>query len=279
MNELSVETLISPSVPEVGTAAIPGGHPSVSSPLASTLILGSEEALLVDPPWHVDAVSTAIAWVRESQRHLSKIYITHGHGDHWFGVAALVDAFPDARVLATRGTWLYMHKYSKERMLLWDRRFPGQVSRGAVTVRTVTKDTIPFEQHRVEVLDLGHTDTDETSALWLPERKTIIAGDSVYNECHLALNEISLSGRTSWLRALDQLVALRPEVVIAGHKRPEADDHPGSIAATREYILAFEEIRESGSSAVQVFNEMIRRYPAYANPKALWRSISALGMN
>ena len=40
-------------------------------------------------------------WVASKGKHLTTIYITHGHGDHWFGVGTLLERFPDARVVVT----------------------------------------------------------------------------------------------------------------------------------------------------------------------------------
>ncbi|WP_324194437.1 MBL fold metallo-hydrolase [Nocardia terpenica] len=42
-------------------------------------------------------------WIEQSGRRLTHIYLTHAHGDHWFGAPALVDRFPGTVVYATEG--------------------------------------------------------------------------------------------------------------------------------------------------------------------------------
>ena len=39
-------------------------------------------------------------WIETKGRRLSRIYITHGHGDHWLGLARLIQRFPGAIGLA-----------------------------------------------------------------------------------------------------------------------------------------------------------------------------------
>lgn len=45
-----------------------------------------------------------LAWVEQTGRVITDIYITHGHGDHWLGAPVVLDRFPDAVVRATAGT-------------------------------------------------------------------------------------------------------------------------------------------------------------------------------
>ena len=40
-------------------------------------------------------------WIETKGRRLSRIYITHGHGDHWLWLARLIQRFPGAIGLAT----------------------------------------------------------------------------------------------------------------------------------------------------------------------------------
>jgi glyoxylase-like metal-dependent hydrolase (beta-lactamase superfamily II) len=42
-----------------------------------------------------------VDWFTASGKNLTTIYITHGHGDHWFEIGALLERFPNARALAT----------------------------------------------------------------------------------------------------------------------------------------------------------------------------------
>jgi hypothetical protein len=43
-------------------------------------------------------------WIDRSGKRLTYIYVTHGHGDHWFGVSLLAVGFPGLLVYATEGT-------------------------------------------------------------------------------------------------------------------------------------------------------------------------------
>ena len=40
-------------------------------------------------------------WMETKGRRLSRIYIIHGHGEHWLGLARLIQRFPGAIGLAT----------------------------------------------------------------------------------------------------------------------------------------------------------------------------------
>src|SRR5262245_59699850 len=82
---------------------LPNGEPKGGSPVVSTLIYGSESAVLVDPAFTTEQAHALVNWVAGKGRQLTDIFITHGHGDHWFAAGLLAERF-GARVVATAGT-------------------------------------------------------------------------------------------------------------------------------------------------------------------------------
>src|ERR1700761_8900506 len=79
---------------------MPGDDP-MWSPMSSTLIAGERDAFLVDTLVTFDQVDALADWVAAKRKNITAILITHGHADHWIGLARLLERFPGARGLAT----------------------------------------------------------------------------------------------------------------------------------------------------------------------------------
>ena len=79
----------------------PGKEQWMWVPTSTTLIYGQRDAVLVDALLTVEQAHALVDWVAASGKHLTTIYVTHGHGDHFFGLAALQNRFPNARAVAT----------------------------------------------------------------------------------------------------------------------------------------------------------------------------------
>src|ERR1700730_3376671 len=67
---------------------------------SSTLIYGERDAVLVDTFLTTEQSQTLLNWVVASGKNLTKIYVTHGHGDHFLFLAPLLERFPLARAVA-----------------------------------------------------------------------------------------------------------------------------------------------------------------------------------
>src|SRR6202046_3434902 len=82
---------------------LPNGERKGGSPVASTLIYGSEDAVLTDPAFITEQARELGDWVASKGCNLTDIFITHGHGDHWCAADLLAERF-DARIVASAGT-------------------------------------------------------------------------------------------------------------------------------------------------------------------------------
>ncbi|WP_405512545.1 MBL fold metallo-hydrolase [Streptomyces canus] len=270
MAELTYDVYVCDGVPRARRERLPGGGGIVSSPLASTLIVGERDAVLVDPPFTREQTQAVGDWVERSGRRLAYIYATHGHGDHWFGTGQLLERFPDAIPYATEGTIGIMRRNVEGREKFWDADFPGLIPDTPLVYRTVPADGFELEGHRIEAVEVGHTDTDDTTVLHVPSIGLIVGGDVVYNGVHQMLLETPGGGFESWLAALDVLDSLNPRSVVAGHKNRDLPDDPAIIDETRQYLRDAQRLLAEKPTPQQFFDEITARYPDRLNIGPVW---------
>lgn len=243
----------------------------------ATLIYGERDAVLVDTYAPVDQNAVLVDWVRSFGRDLTHVYITHGHGDHLFGIGQLLAAFPRAKPVAAKGTVAASRTQGEPRQLagLWERLFPGQIPSPIVYPEVLNGGGIDLEGHRLEVIEAGFTDTAGTTSLWVPGLRLIVAGDVAYNDTHQYMAETTTQTREHWAQAADRLAALDPVAVVAGHKKPDLPDDPAILAETAAYLRDFNRLAATARTAEELYGAMLERYPRRANPGSLWGGAKA----
>jgi glyoxylase-like metal-dependent hydrolase (beta-lactamase superfamily II) len=274
---LAYEVFVSDGVERVTDLRLPDGGPIVSSPLASTLIFGERDAVLVDPPYTREQIDRVGDWIDGFGTRLAYIYATHGHGDHWFGTARLLERFPGATVYATEGTIRVMHQQATQgREQLWDQIFPGLIPESPVLAQPIPADGFELEGNLIQAVETGHTDTDDTTVLYVPSIGLVVAGDVAYNGVHQYLLESGSGGLNAWLEAIDQVAALQPRAVVAGHKNKDLLDDPAILKQTRQYLLDAQRLLDAKPSPREFFDQMLGLYPDRLNLGPLW--YGALGL-
>ena len=276
---LEHELFVTEQIPQSGRGPLPDGSTRMWSPITSTLITGSRDAVLVDPPMTIGQAGEVGDWIAASGRELRGIYITHGHGDHWFGAIPLLQRFPGVTVRATVGTTKLMAAQNDPqfRAEFWDRVFPGQLPVGELDVTVVDERGFELEGNALVPVEVGHTDTDATTMLHVPSSGLLVAGDVVYNGVHLYLTESGgVEGIDEWLTALDTAETLDPARVIAGHKAPGAGDGPSQIQATRRYLTDARRLLVSSTDAREFYEAMLALHSERLNPGALWAAAITL---
>ena len=137
------------------------------SPLATTLIDGRNDAVLVDSPLTTEQANAVGDWIEATGKRLTHIFATHGHGGHWFTANVLAERF-DAQVVAFAGTIQQMHNTVSVRDVFWDKLWPGQIPAAPVTAVTVPDNRFSLEGHDLVIVEVGHADNDN-AVLHVPD--------------------------------------------------------------------------------------------------------------
>jgi glyoxylase-like metal-dependent hydrolase (beta-lactamase superfamily II) len=271
---LNYDVFVNDPPPQDGV--LPNGEPKLFSPMASTLIYGSEDAVLTDPAMTEDQARALGDWVESKGRNLTHIFVTHGHGDHWFAAGLLAERF-GARVVASAGTIAQMHGNVAMRPFLWDKVYDG-IPESPVTAVTVQGNRFTLEGHELVIVEVGTTDSDDTTVLHVPDLELVVAGDVIYNGVHMYMAQsVVAGGFGTWHAAIDKVEALKPRHIVAGHQNKALDDDAArTIAETRQYLDDAEELLQTETTAVGFFNAKIERYPDHLGRTVLWAGASTL---
>lgn len=279
-SQLRAAVYVAPSIPV-------GDRPGIGwSPISCTLVYSRTEAVLVDTPITVSQTEDLIKWIEgiAPNRKLRYIYITHGHGDHFFGIPILLKRFPEAMPLATPGTVAHMEQQVEENYFktTWETRFPGQIHQPFVLAKPIPENWSGRFQidgkWEFEVKECGHSDTYSSTILWVPSLRLAVCGDVVYGQVHQMLMEANTKAkRDEWIRGIELIRALDPAYVVAGHKRAEEIDGVWHLDSTSKYIEDFGRVLQNEpTSEAEVFSAMMELYPDRLNPAAL--KLSAMGV-
>ncbi|MBI4576580.1 MAG: MBL fold metallo-hydrolase [Planctomycetes bacterium] len=188
----------------------------------SAVVVGAEATAVVDTQINLPMARRLLAAARRVARApVAYAVNTHYHWDHWAGN----DVFRGvgARVISGALTRHFMAvKNARQRAFLEGRGFhlpsadPAPPDEGVEGERTIVLGGVDLV-----LAHLGRAETDDPTAVWVPQDRVAIAGDTLMTGSFPILGQPTqnegLSEDRSWQRTLARLRALDPVAVLPGH--------------------------------------------------------------
>jgi glyoxylase-like metal-dependent hydrolase (beta-lactamase superfamily II) len=274
---LSIDVYVAPMRPYTCPDQLGEGEVATWAPSSSTLISGPTEGILIDALLTFENADQIAAWAKSFGKKITGVYITHGHSDHWLGLARLLEHFPEARGYAApeaagRAAWeAEFNKTSK----YWTSRFPGELPETPVVPEVLNNDEILVDGQIVNLIHVGQGDIEGSTIFHVPSAGAVICGDVVYNNVHMMMYEADEVKREAWIASIDAVAALKPTVVVAGHKSVGAADLPENLAASQQYLRDFTTVAKKGGTVEDLVHGMLELHSERDQPHTLWISARA----
>jgi glyoxylase-like metal-dependent hydrolase (beta-lactamase superfamily II) len=225
------------------------------------LIKGEKKAVLVDAPFTRADAHRVVAMILDTGKELETIFVTHDHPDHFFAMEVITQAFPNARVVAhpvvTADIWHSLPFKVKR----WYPLMGPNAPRMPTAPLAMTGDTIMLEGRELKVIGPTQGDHVHATALWAPSIQALFPGDLVYNEMFLWFGEHDAKAIAGWGRALDQLAALKPAMVVAGHSKPGLPNDASGLDYSRRFIKAWPGLVAASKDSADLRARVARAFP------------------
>lgn len=193
----------------------------------TTLIIGSQSAVLVDPPFLVPDAKEVVLWIKSSLNQgqkLHAIWCTHHHPDHYLSANPILDAFPEASFLTAAYVRAGIDREYDEKRVFWPKAFGAD----KIPEWPAKPEVYPYSLMQLPgdasspIVILGPIvgDTVDHATLWLPTEKVFVAGDALYGRTTSLWTEEIESPQLlkAWRAVLDLVESLEPDLVVVGEQ-------------------------------------------------------------
>jgi glyoxylase-like metal-dependent hydrolase (beta-lactamase superfamily II) len=225
------------------------------------LIKGDTKAVLVDAPFTRADAHRVVGMILDSGKELETIFVGHDHPDHFFAIEVITEAFPKAKVVAHPIVSADIWRSLPFKVKRWYPVLGMNAPRTPTAPLPLEGDTIWLEGQALKVIGPMQGDHVHATALWVPSIKALFPGDLVYNEMFLWFGEHDPTAIAAWGKALDDLAALKPAVVVAGHSKPGQPNDISGITYSQRYIAAWPKLVAASKDAKDLSARTMKAFP------------------
>ncbi|GAA2263187.1 MULTISPECIES: MBL fold metallo-hydrolase [Kitasatospora] len=207
----------------------------------SSLIMGERAAILIDAQLTRSAGRELAEWVAGKQLQLLAVVVTHQHPDHYFGAEEVLKLFPKAQLLAAPSVVEAIARTAAAKVAEWKPVYGDDIPDHPLLPVPLLPQPLMVDRQLIRVLNLGQSDCEASTLVYVPSARTVVAGDYAYHGTHVWTADTDEAQRLDWAHNLARIADLDVDRVIAGHRAPGYDDDPIRVLAfTGEYLQDFD---------------------------------------
>src|SRR4051812_10760071 len=237
------------------------GHGQIGYDVNSTMVIGDKDMLVIDPQFSLSEAHKLAAEILESKKTLAVIYCTHPHPDHLFGLAVLKQAFPDAKIVALAATVNAAKTGWPARQKFWAATYGSNIpGPDPVLPEELARPVLTLEGEDFPITGgVQGADGPGNSFVYIPSLKAVVAGDIVFDHVYFGVPRDA--ARENWLKTIEQIAALKPDVVVPGHEGPGATRTMAAIDFMKQYIADWDANVKRSKDAIEMRANVLKQYP------------------
>jgi glyoxylase-like metal-dependent hydrolase (beta-lactamase superfamily II) len=239
---------------------------------ASTIISGDRDAILIDPQFAKSEARKVAAAIKKSGKNLTTVYVSHGHPDHYFGLAVMKEEFPNAKLVAMPDVVPAIERGWAGRREFWLPTYGDELPTATpVLPQALAKPELTLEGHVFPITGNVTGDGPGNTFVWIPQLRAVVAGDIIFNQVHFG----QPADNSAWASSLAKLEALNPKTIVGGHARVGVKHNPDVIQWMRQYREDFQALKVQSKSAAELKAKVLAKYPKLAMVSILDRETNA----
>ncbi|BEE02350.1 Vmh family MBL fold metallo-hydrolase [Aeromonas dhakensis] len=228
-------------------------------PVSSSLVAGDKEAILIDAQFDVQNGQALVDMIKKSGKKLTTVYISAGDPDFYFGLEPVMAAFPDVKVLADQHVVDHINQTKDAKLSYWSPILGKGAPKSLTVPQVMTASHLTLDGEKIEIKEMN----TPNAYLWAPSIKTAFGGVPVYSGVHVWMADSQTkAARSNWVKALNNLLALKPERVVPGHFLGTAPKGTEAVTFTRDYVERFEQELAKAKNSGQLIEALKNAYPS-----------------
>ena len=231
--------------------------------IASVLVMGKTDAVLIDAQFTKDDALKVVEEIKQSKKELKVIYISHGDPDYYFGLSVIAQAFPNAKIYASKWTIKHIFETYQNKLDTWGPKLGVNAPIFIVLPEILKGDTIKLEDKELKIMGLD-SDAPERSYVWVPSIKAIFGGINIDDNEHIWMaDSASKKERLKWINVLNKMEKLEPKIVIPSHSIQNGKIDKSTIEFTKKYVSTYNNAVEKSKNSKELIEFMTKAYPNF----------------